>query len=476
VLTAVKSGATEVDAVELNGGIVAALTGPFREFSGDVYRMPGVTPIVSEGRSYLTRSSGNYDLLQISLIDSWAATAAGAFALSENYLYTVEAFRLYWRQLSPTGMMSISRWMAGDRQLEAVRLTALATRALELEGVHDPAAHMAVAQAWSVGTFLISRTPFDAGEQARFTALNETRGFRQHWPRNDTTPADSMVTAMLAGDSGPAVAKGLDLTPPTDDRPFFFQTISMFGSVDDDQLASLSNNEQSVGLLRKLLLAMTVVTSVMFLAPLLLRRAVHRAPGLWRGSAYFVCIGLAFMLVEVPWMQRFVLYLGHPSHATTVVLAVLLAGAGAGALVAARVAPASIGRWGLALPVLVAAIELLLTPAMRATLGWPFAARVLASIVVLAPAGFAMGFAFPSGMAAFSEQNKPWFWAMNGVASVLATVVALCVSMMLGFSGAVWLGAVIYAAAWVLLRGALAQSTREEAHVQAELEAPGGAE
>ena len=461
VLTAVRNGAQHVDAVELNGSIVAALSGPFREFSGDVYHMPGVHPVVSEGRSFLTRSSGNYDIIQISLIDSWAATAAGAFSLSENYLYTVEAMRLYWQKISDHGVISISRWMAGDRELEGVRLTALITRALELEGVRNPSAHLAVTQAWSVGTFLISKTPLNEQDVARLAAICEERGFRQHWPRSERAPESSMVASMLAGEgTGSSRAQGLDLTPPTDDRPFFFQTVSLLANLDDQRLAELSNNEHSVALLRKLLIAMTAVTMALFLAPLALRRAVQRGPELMRGSAYFVCIGLGFMLVEVPWMQRFVLYLGHPSHATTVVLAVLLAGAGAGSMVAGRIGPARIARWGALLPVAVAIMELLLTPAMRASLGWAFAARVIASIVFLAPAGFAMGFAFPSGMAAFSERNKPWFWAMNGVSSVLATVVALAMSMLLGFSGAVWIGALCYGAAWLLLRGALAQEAR----------------
>ncbi len=130
ILSALKAGATDVDAVELNGHIVDALSGPFREFSGDVYHLPGVHSTVGEGRSFLAHSRGGYDMIQISLIDSWAATAAGAFALSENYLYTVEALRLYLQKTSPGGIVSISRWMSGDRQLEGARLAELASRAL----------------------------------------------------------------------------------------------------------------------------------------------------------------------------------------------------------------------------------------------------------------------------------------------------------------------------------------------------------
>lgn len=454
ILTALTAGAKDVDAVELNPQIVAALSGPLRDFSGDVYHLPGVTPVVSEGRSFLTHSRGDYDLIQISLIDSWAATAAGAFSLSENYLYTVDALRLYLRRLKPTGMVSISRWMWGDRQLEGARLSNLAVKALELEGVQDPRRHIAVVQAWSVGSFLISRAPFDDAEIAKLDRICDERGFNRHWPAHAGTPGDSVVASVLHGGTASYEEKGLDLSPVTDDRPFFFQTVSIVRGVDQELLAKLSNNEQSVSLLRMLLAVMTALTVTLFFSPFLFakraREARRGAAALWTGSGYFLCIGVAFMLIEVPWMQRFVLYLGHPSYATTVVLAALLLGAGAGSLRAARVAiPAAI-RWGLLLPAALLALNLLLTPVFQATLGWAFAARVVISVVLLVPAGFLMGFAFPLGMIAFKDEDRPWFWAMNGAASVLASVFSLALAMVVGFVGAAVAGVLVYAAAYGL--------------------------
>jgi hypothetical protein len=459
ILTALKAGATDLDAVELNPATVEALSVPFREFSGDVYHLPGVHAVVGEGRSFLTHSRGDYDFLQISLIDSWAATAAGAFALSENYLYTVEALRLYWRRLSPTGMLSISRWMAGDRQLEGARLSAMAMKALSLEGVSDPQKHMAVVQAWSVGTFLFSRTPFDEAETAKLDAVCKDRGFRRHWPRFEGTPGDSIVAKVIEEGTGDYAKKGFDLSPPTDDKPFFFQTVSILGGADKELLASLSNNEQSVSMLRMLLGVMSVLTLALFFLPFLFagrtradgKPMVKKGRGLWLGSGYFLFIGVAFMLVEMPWMQRFVLYLGHPSYATTVVLATLLLGAGTGSFVASRMDAAKVRRYGLLLPIGLVIINLLLGPIYDTTLGWSFGARVVMSAVVLLPGGFLMGFPFPSGMVTFKDDNKPWFWAMNGAAGVLASVFSLALSMLVGFFAAGLLGSVFYLLAYGLL-------------------------
>jgi hypothetical protein len=451
ILAALKAGAAHVDAVELNAHIVDALSGPFRTFSGDVYHLPGVHAVVGEGRSFLTHSSGNYDFIQISLIDSWAATAAGAFALSENYLYTVEALRLYLRRTSPEGIVSISRWMSGDRQLEGARLAELASRALRLEGIPDPARHVVVFQAWDVGTFLISRAPFDDARMAKLDAIAENRGFRRRWPVPEDTDHDTVVASVMAEGSDKYQKEGLDLSASTDDRPFFFQTVSLFGKVDPSFFATLSNNEHSVAMLRVLLVVMTGLTVVLFFAPFLLGARMRRSPELYYGSGYFLAIGLGFMLVEVPWMQRFVLFLGHPSYASTVVLTSLLLGAGIGSSVAARLRVESVKWWGLLVPGVLLAVNFGLFGLFDAALGLSFAARVVISAAVLVPAGFLMWFPFPLGMASHPEDHKPWLWAVNGAASVLASVFSLALSIEVGFTMATTIGIGFYVLGYLLL-------------------------
>src|SRR5262250_409859 len=179
---------------------------------------------------------------------------------------------------------------------------------------------------------------------------------------------------------------------------------------------------------------MSILTVVLFFAPFAFGGRLRRTPDLWYGSAYFLCIGLGFMLVEVPWMQRFVLYLGHPSYASTVVLTSLLLGAGIGSSVAARLEPGAVKWWGLLVPAVLLAANLTLFALFDATLGLPFFARVAVSSVVLVPTGFLMGFPFPLGMSSWSEEHKPWLWAINGAASVLASVFSLALSIEVGFT------------------------------------------
>lgn len=451
ILAALKAGAREVDAVELNPHVIEAVSGPFGEFSGDVYHLPGVNAFASEGRSFLSRSRKTYDLIQISLTDSWSATAAGAFALSENYLYTVEALRLYWHRLTPDGVVSISRYRIGDRQFESPRLALLALRSLTLEGVAEPSRHLAVVKADGIANLLMSRRAFDDDLLARIDAICLERGFDRLWPLVAGTAGPSSLTEVLSQGLQPYQSIGLDLSPPTDDRPFFFQMLSILGRVDRSRLTELSVNENAVTLLRGLLLLVTALCLFLFFLPFFLARGPGRRGAFWRGTGYFAAIGLGFILVEAPWIQRFILYLGHPSYATTIVLAALLLGAGLGSLSASAVPLEKLRGWGWLLPVVVVLVNLALAPLFEATLGQPFALRIALSLALIAPAGFLMGFCFPLGMVVFGDEDKAWFWAVNGATGVMATVLALVVSMASGLTLTGYLGAAAYAAAVALL-------------------------
>jgi hypothetical protein len=409
--------------------------------------------VVAEGRSFLTRSRGEYDLLQISLIDSLAATASGAFALSENYLYTVEAMRLYWQRLAPSGMLSVSRWAHGERKTEIVRLTLLARRALEQEGVEHPGRHLALATAGGVATLLLVGRPYDAAGAERFDEICRSRGFERGWPLRQDEPRSSLPAKILSAESVDLETGWVDVSPTTDDRPFFFQTVPVFGTIVGARLAHMSSNENSVLLLRSLMLWITVLALALFAIPLAFARRRGGVGDMVQGGTYFGLIGLAFMFVEGPWLQRFILYLGHPSYAAGVVLASLLFAAGSGSLVASRVGSARL-RWALlALPVVVAVSNLGMAPVFDATVGAPFGLRVLASIALLAPAGFLMGMALPAGMMRFSQANRAGFWAMNGIASVVGTVLALALAMSWGLQAVAFAGAGVYLLASLTMLG-----------------------
>jgi len=446
ILAAVRSGAERIDAVELNPDMISLVSDEFGEFSGRPYDLPGVRAYAQEGRSFLTHSKESYDLLQISLIDSWAATSAGAYALSENYLYTTEAVHLYWDRLSERGIASVSRWMVGGMRMEVVRLAILIRETLEQIGVEEPLAHLAIVRGGFVATVLFSRTPFSAEEIARLGDVTAQRGFEVLWPLPEGIGGEELPVQHVLR-NGPAAleAYGFHLDAPTDERPFFFLNVRAFGKIPPG-IGTFSHNEAAALLPRYLILILGTLALALFFVPFLCTRSLQRGPGFWQGSAYFAAIGLGFMFVETPLIQRFVLYLGHPSYATTVVLGAILLGSGLGSLAAGRLNGARLARLRLLVPGAVVAAALALRPAFEATLGSPFPTRVAISLALLLPLGFVLGFPFSLGMIRFGGQ-RAWLWAMNGAASVLASASAVTLATYVSLGGVVWIGAACYLAA-----------------------------
>lgn len=453
ILSGLLARAEHIDAVELNPAVVETISTRFKEFSGDVYHAPKVHAIVSEGRSYLTRSAGGYDLIQISLIDSWAATSAGAYALSENNLYTVEAYRLYLDKLAPDGVISTSRWILGENGLELSRLLFLNQRALAERGIGDPNAHTAVVRGGQVATVITSKRPFAETEYARLRAVCDERGFQLLYPAVPDPGNVADIPTLLTNGPGALEAHGLWMAPPTDDQPFFFQSLPILGTFDTDFARQFGINAMSVRSLQWLIVTLLAVTVLLFFLPFALARWLPRGQGFWRGSLYFSAIGVAFMLIEVPWLQRFVLFVGHPSVAATVVIGSLLLGAGLGALYSVRTGLRRWQRLWIAVPLLLAAGNAGMPGLFQATLGWSEPLRIAIAIALLLPIGFLLGHFFPLGMLRFGDDNKAWYWALNGACGVLASVCSLALAMAFGFAMVAWVGVACYAAAGVLLGG-----------------------
>lgn len=433
ILKALQGGATEVEVVELNPFTVNAVSNRFGEFSGDPYHLPGVRTFVGEGRNHFSRSTTSCRVLEISQIDTFAASAAGAYALTENSLYTTEAIQMYWSRLTSDGVLSISRWVAGPAWPESVRLVLLEMSALERMGIGDPRSHLLVFAAGETANVLLFREALTPDRLAHARQLADARGFTIFWPVPLKDANISELTHALAFGAGNMTERGYDISAPTDDRPFFFQTLNVLtGATHGAKVRT--EREQSVVLLRRLTATLGGLVAILLLLPLVARGRLPRGEQVSRSTVFFSSIGLAFMFVEIPLLQRLALYLGHPSYATTIVLGSLLVGAGCGSFLAARI-PANQRRLAVSLvPVTVGVVVFVLLWLARTTTGAPFVVRVGLSIATLTLAGGAMGLPFPLGMAQFDDRDRSWYWAINGAASVLASVLALVIALIAGFA------------------------------------------
>lgn len=450
VLNALHHGARSVDAVEVNPAIAALVTGPYAQWSGQLFADERVHLHVDEGRSFVRRTPATYDLIQLSLVDTWAGSAAGAYSLSESYLYTVEAFADYLMRLNPDGVVTLTRWLWSPPR-ETLKLGTVALAALESLGVERPRDHIVVLFLGRLGCIVVKRTPFTAADLLALERVATARQFGfLYFP--GATGENEFIGLMEAADRDAWIdAYTYDLHPATDDQPFFFQ----FGRWRDAMPTGSGWREGMLSLSGRLVLVTTLIQALVLSLLLLL------APLVWGGHGgrvgrrrgvvvYFSAIGMSFMLLEISLMQRFTLFLGHPVYAVACVLAVLLIAAGLGSGFAApRLQGRRQVRWvfiGIAL--LSVAYSLLLPSVFHAALGQSLPLRVAITTALLVPLGFLLGIPFPVALASLARQGAAsatgWAWAANSCASVVGPLLAVLIAMDLGFSAVGYIAALGY--------------------------------
>jgi len=419
----------------------------FRDFSGGIYTNPRVRIVVDDGRSFVRRSPDKYDVVQASLVDTWAATAAGAYTLTENTLYTSDAFGDYLDHLTDQGVLTITRGV-----FDGVRLISLAQAACEARG-WSAGDRLAVVRHDRVATFLLKRQPFTPAEIARLRDVAARLKFEVLYAPGGgvpTAPPEQWVDGTSTADYArlaqttdrDAFYRGYpnDIRPTTDDRPFYFHTTKLQNQFDVAFGRAMLFGNGLSSLMTLLAISITVVV-VFVIGPLAIAdRGAPRPAGWLAWLLYFGALGAGFMLIEVSVLQRFVLLLGHPVYSLTVTLFSLLLGTGIGAALSRRIDDAALRRAGIAGALGVAALALLLTVGSQPVVDWaiPFsrAARIAIAVTLLVPAGVLLGVPMPTGLrmlAARAPQMIAWAWGMNGALSVLGATLAIFVAMNWGF-------------------------------------------
>lgn len=459
LLSARLFGLSEVVGVEINPIFIDLLTRRFSDYTA-IGRLPGVTFEIDEARSWFARADRSFDIIQMSLIDTWAATGAGAFTLSENGLYTVEAWRIFLERLTPGGVFTVSRWHAPGEVNETGRMVSLAVATLQALGVANPKRHVFMASSGQVATLVTSRTPLS--DQALDALRKAAATYAFSVLLDPQAPAGSrLLESIVSAPDRDALQRAtrasyLDLSAPTDARPFFFNQLRLDRLLDQDLLAVASRPGVYGGnLSATLTLAMLILISAVLVAATIiipLRSTVSAAASTLTiaGTAYFALIGIGFMMVEIALLQRISVFLGHPVYALSVVLFSLILSTGIGSLASERMPLDSNSRligWSALASVYLFALPSWLPEVLLHLESASLLFRAGLAVLVLAPAGFLMGFGFPTGMRLVSmidARPTPWFWGINGAAGVLAASVAVLTSIEFGIDTTLRVGAVCY--------------------------------
>jgi hypothetical protein len=465
LLTAIAGGSESVTGVEINAAMVSVLTERYRDFAR-IAPFPGVRIVNDEARSYLTRTPERFDVLQMSLIDTWAATGAGAFTLTENGLYTREGWQVFLRALNPNGVFSVSRWFDPGNVSETTRLVSLGVASLLDFGIAAPRDHLLLITREKVATMVVSPAPFTAADRAVVERLRDDYGFAlgaTPWHE----PADwriRRITASASLDALDAAAADayFDFSPPSDRRPFFFNMLRPRASFSapqasaTDTIASgiVSGNLVATRTLTAFSGVAALLVAALILSPLLYAGRPQLPPGVFGTSmAYFALIGFGFMFVQIPFLQRFSVYLGHPTYTFSIVLFLMILAAGLGSFASERI-DLTRRRSMFAIPIATGALALIeaavLQVALAKTVAWGLPGRTVVVALFLAPLAWLMGHCFPIGarlLGRHSDRVAAWMWGVNGACGVMASILAVMVSMWIAIDA----GLIIAGACYLLL-------------------------
>jgi len=471
VARALASGSHDITGVEINPIIATTIMRrKYPELSRGLYLRPDVHIVVEDGRSYVRRSDQKFQVLQATLVDTWASTAAGAFALSENNLYTSDAFRDYLEHLTDDGLLTFTRWGFNPPR-ESLRLISLAIVALREVGENDASQHVIVAREGgqrelsgfgAKDTVIISRKALSAADVARAKQAMAAGNMTAVYLPNEGI-ANEFQQLLTTPDPGRFERDyQFNISPVTDNQPFFFYTVQprdllayLLGA--SHATADYKVNVAVPMLFESLLVSIIAVAIILTLPPLVLGTRLPREKTVLVFLLYFLFIGAGYILIEVALIQKFVLFLGHPIYALTVVIFSLLVSSGLGSNFSRawiRGEDARLLRVLLGVVVLVSLLAVAVSIVLEAGVGWPLPVKVLLTVALIFPAGFAMGMPFPTGLERLEKWHSPstrWAWSLNAASSVLGSVGALVSAIYLGLVQTLLVGGGLYLCALLVL-------------------------
>ncbi|HYV06776.1 MAG TPA: hypothetical protein VFB82_19430 [Blastocatellia bacterium] len=470
VMAARVFGQKQITAVEINPIIALDVMSsePFKSYSGSIYQQPDVRLVVDEGRSFIRNSSDRYDIIQATMVDTWAATAAGAFSLSENNLYTVEAFTDYVTHLTDDGLLTMTRWYFEPPD-QLLRLLTLTRSMMSELGISNPARHiMLVRDARSdydrtPATFIFKRSEFTDDEVRSIESVAESTGYQILF--TPLTKPPNVFTQMIDAEDPAAIWASFEtnVEPTRDNNPFFFNSVR-FANL-SKVIEGTTGEWQKTNLGTSILFALLAITSALVLlfiiGPLVLVRGRALATGLGSKLSYllyFACLGAGFIIVEVAMIQKFILFLGHPVYSLAVVLFSVLAFSALGSYLSGRIADdrltPALMKLLLVLVALVFVYIVALPPIFYGLVHLARELRIVIAVVLMAPLAMVMGMPMPIGirmLARSAPEIIPWAWGVNGATSVMGSVAALVIAILSGFNQALMIGAGLYLVAMFLI-------------------------
>ena len=457
-----------VTGIEINPTIAQLNKEVYKDFNGKLFDQPEIQLFVDEGRNFVRHSKNTYDIIHLPNVDSGIASSSGAFTFVENTLYTVEAFKDYINHLKDDGVLWIARWKAREKgfYLEDFRILTGVVAALEEMGVKNPEQHIVMLEEeyrpdWRQMVFFFKKSPFNSFEINAIDALRKKMNLE--WLHHPQQRLKNTLDDYLFSKDKQAFLDQypVRVDPNTDNCPFFFNFLKPIHYIWKLPTKE-AHNKYPVFIFKSLFVFVFFMILVTMFLPLLVFRsnlASHASKHFrWGYIFYFACLGLGFMLVEIPMIQKFILFLGQPLYAIAVILSSMLIFSGIGSFLSAKIpGKDALGKLRSAILLLCVFLTLYiygLPQVFDAFLGASGYIRVFIAVFFTALLGLPMGMALPLGIQLIEQDGPamiPWMWAINGACSVMGSIIAWGISLNFGYNATILTAIVIYGCALIIM-------------------------
>ncbi|MGQ9673853.1 MAG: hypothetical protein ACUVV5_12135 [Candidatus Aminicenantales bacterium] len=466
VLAALFFDAAEIKSVESNPLVLRLLQRDLASFAGRIYSRPDVSTVSAHPREALKKETRFFDLIVFGLPDVLGSGGTGLYGIGENYLFTVESFLNVLDLLSPDGLISQTMYLLPPPRQEA-KILATWVKALEERNL-EPASHIGAIRTWGTLSLLIKKTPFSEEDIKTIKKFCQDRLFDTvYFPgiKPEETNLNNQMAKpiyeelfeqLLTASGRKALDEGylFSLRPPSDDQPFFFDFYKWrkWRAIYEVLGKNPAFFFEGRFLLLVLLAQAGGAAFIFIVLPLLvLKKNGSSVRSLSAILLYFGLIGAAFMLIEIYFIQKFVLFLGHPLYSISTVIFVLLFSSGMGSLSSKKILGRAILprlRFCLFLLGVLGLIYLRFLPGiLERLIGSDLGYKVVLTLLIVFPLGFLMGFPFPTGIRLLEMNSPPlvpWAWSVNAFSTVLHSGLAHLIALTSGFTLVLALAATAY--------------------------------
>jgi len=471
ILGGIYNGTEEIWGIEMNPDVKILLQGNYADYSENICNREGIKILTGEGRSVLKGLEQKFDLVQISLIGSSNTASGGFYSISENYLYTVEAFMDFWQHLSDEGKLGITRWLKFPPR-EIVRLCSISLEALSRMGIEKPENHLAIIRSWGTSTLILSKKEIEEGEIRAIKDFCNERNFDAvYFPGIREKEVninhvleesyyyqeiDQLVSSFREDELKDFYdSYFFNVSAVTDNQPYFFYTLKWQNI---PKIIKSTGNWQALIEWGNLIIFATflqgIIFSIIFIfLPLILKRfPVTKRKVKIPFLLYFAFLGLGYMLLEISFIQKFILYLTNPAYSTSIIIFSFLFFSGLGSFYSRRIEKNYVNALKTIIFTLCGILilyQFILPYVFSSTLQYSLLVKILITVGLISPLGFLMGMPFPLGIRLVNSVDKgkeliPWLWATNSFCSIIASVSAVIIAIFFGFKVVAILAALIY--------------------------------